>query len=216
MEWYLARVRRITASKCEEILNQKQWTPAPLKNILYSKPMIHLPQSIQWGIANEDNVRHAYITHMQAEGHTNLQVEPCGFVSHPTMGWLGASPDGVVNDTSNNPSLGIVEFKCLFTQRDNIPQEACTDPTFYCLLNNEGKMVLNRNHLYYHQVQLQLYVSAAHWCDFCIFTKKGVMVERILLDKAWINFRIPQLETYFDKEILPEIVWPHYKPSYVL
>ena len=169
-EWYLARVRRITASKCGKILNQKQWTPALLKNILYCKPMIHLPQSIQWGIANEDNARHAYITHMQAEGNTNLQVEPCGFIIHPTMGWLGASPDGVVNDPSNNPSLGIVEFKCLFTQRDNIPQEACTDPTFYCSLNNEGKMVLNRSHLYYHQVQLQLYVSAAHWCDFCIFT----------------------------------------------
>ena len=74
--------------------------------------MIHLPQSIQWGIANEDNARHAYIAHMQAEGHTNLQVEPCGFIIHPTMGWLGASPDGVVNDSSNNPSLGIVEFKC--------------------------------------------------------------------------------------------------------
>jgi len=45
---------------------------------------------------------------------------------------------------------------------------------------------------------------------------KGVIVERILPDSAWIEFRIPQLETYFDEEIPPEVVWPCYKPSYGL
>ena len=76
-----------------------------------------------------------------------------------------------------------------------------------------------------YQVQLQLYVTASDWCDFFIFTTKGVMVERILPDSTWIEFRIPQLETYFDEEIPPEVVWPcykqepitsSYKPSYGL
>jgi len=41
------------------------------------------------------------------------------------------------------------------------------------------------------------------------------MVECILPDSAWIEFRIPQLETYFDEEIPLEVVGPCYKPSYV-
>ena len=79
-------------------------------------------------------------------------------------------------------------------------------------------MLLNQSHQYYYQVQLQLYVTASDWCDFCIFMTKEVIVERILPDSAWIEFRIPQLEseTYLDEEIPPEVVWPCYKPSYGL
>jgi len=86
-----------------------------------------------------------------------------------TLQWAGLEHllvGYVVNDFS---SLGIVEFKCPYTQHDSTPQEACTDPTFYCSLNNDGTMLLNQSHQYYYQVQLQLYVIASDWCDFCIF-----------------------------------------------
>ncbi len=37
---------------------------------------------------------------MRANGHCGLQTKPCGFIIHPTMGWLGASPDTFVTDPS--------------------------------------------------------------------------------------------------------------------
>ncbi len=82
-----------------------------------------------------------------------------GFIIHPTMGCLGASPDG------------IAEFKCTFTKKDVLPLEASKDPSFYCTISNR-QLHLERNHPYYHQVQLQLFVSIDmyHLCDFCIYT----------------------------------------------
>ena len=35
------------------------------------------------------------------------------------------------------------------------------------------------DHHYYHQVQLQMYVCSYIWCDFCLYTTKGIEVQRI-------------------------------------
>ena len=54
------------------------------------------------------------------------------------------------------------------------------------------------------------------FCDFCVYTSVGVVVDRIYLCKEWEDVFIPQLENYFDKYMLPEIVSPHHKPPYFL
>lgn len=79
-------------------------------------------------------------------------------------------------------------------------------------------MYLNRNHSYYHQVQLQLYVSEyrSEFCDFFIYTLKGVLVERILPDKPWQENIAPKLDNYFMEQILPELGYPVHKPGYYL
>ena len=55
-----------------------------------------------------------------------------------------------------------------------------------------------------------------HFCDFCVYTPVDVAVDRIYPCKEWESMYIPQLEDYFDKHMLPEIVNPLYKPSYFL
>ena len=132
------------------------------------------------------------------------------------MGWLGASPDAFVIDPSEIICNGIVEFKCPFSKKDVLPQEACRDPNFY-LMFTDNEYHLNHYHIYYHQVQLQLFVSMDKhaWCDFCVFTLHGVAVERIWLDTEWCNKYIPELESYFDVYILPEMILPKLKPSYI-
>ena len=42
----------------------------------------------------------AYTAYMRANGHSNLETIPCGFIIHPTMGWLGTFPDAFVTDPS--------------------------------------------------------------------------------------------------------------------
>ena len=81
-----------------------------------------------------------------------------------------------------------------------------------------GKFCLKHTHQYYHQVQLQLYVSidVASWCDFGVYTPVGIATERIYPCTGWQSKCIPQLEDYFDMHMLPDIVNPLYKPSYVL
>ena len=87
--------------------------------------------------------------------------------------------------------------------------------TVPCQIRNQ--LHLKHNHPYYHQAQLQLLVcmDMCHWCDFCIYTLKGVAVERIWLFTD-CNECIPELESYFDGYMLLEIISPKLKLSYVL
>ena len=99
------------------------------------------------------------------------------------------------------------------------PEQACNDSTFCCKLT-EGEVRLKKNHPYYHQVQLQLYIGydCFKWCDFCIFTCKGLSVQRIFPYTNLQEDEIPVLEPFFfDDFLLPEImVLNKYKPRYYL
>ena len=154
---------------------------------------------------------------MRNYGHQDIATRLCGFIVHNTFGWLGASPDAFVRDPSISCPEGIAEFKCPYSKRDIDPLIACDDPSFYCTRTGDT-IHLQETHAYYHQVQLQLYVGMDlySWCDFCIYTKEGVAVERIYLDTNWCNSYIPELESYFDAWMLPEIVEPRLKPSHYL
>ena len=115
-EWHYARVRRITPSICGQILTQKSITIALLCHSLYPKPLDPLPPSIEWGIKNEQVACNYYRKYMINNGHSGLATNPCGFIVHPTMGWLGASPDAKVYDPSCIDCNGIAEFKCPYSK----------------------------------------------------------------------------------------------------
>ena len=183
-EWYHARAQRITSSICGRILIQRQKSLSLLRHCLYPKPLREpLPQPIAWGRKYERTACRAYRDEMVCLGHSGLTTYPCGFLIHPTMGWLGASPDAKVFDPSFQPHNGIADFKCPYSKRDKSPQESCDDPSFYCSWNN-GHTQFRHDHHYYHQVQLQLFVCTEfYWCDFCVYTPRGIAVQRIFPDK---------------------------------
>lgn len=39
-----------------------------------------------------------YLQHQKAHGHANIAIENAGFLVDKELGWLGASPDAVVED----------------------------------------------------------------------------------------------------------------------
>ena len=216
--WIRERQNRITGSKCGRILQQVEKTTALLQSTIYCKPFIHIPKAIQWGRDNEENACTEYVRYMQSHGHVGLHTQKAGFVVDDEKCWLGASPDAWVSDPSSDcASTGIAEFKCPYTKADKTSEEMCREKTFYLHLVN-GTPCLNRDHLYYHQVQLQLYVTrhTAQWCDFCVYSMKGVTVERIWPDKVWQEKCLPKLDKYFFEHILPELIDPQRKPRYYL
>ena len=216
-EWHDIRAMRITSSICGRILVQKRKTVALLMYSLYPKPLLEpLPPPIAWGRKHEATACTSYKKLMLSRGHNGLCTYPCGFIIHPSKGWLGASPDAKVVDSSFALPNGIAEFKCPFAKRDKSPQECCEDPSFYCSWEN-GHLHLKQDHPYYHQVQLQLYVACEYrWCDFCVYTPKGTAVQRIFPDKLWQSKCIPELDNYYFNHMLPEILDPKLKPSYIL
>lgn len=122
---------------------------------------------------------------------------------HP---YLGASPDVYVFVNQ----FGLAEIKC---PRDIPPEDASKKTDFCCKLSiqtNGAKVVeLKRNHPYFAQIQGQLAITERKWCDFVVFTTKGISVERIEYDpKFWEDKLLPKLTSFYDSCLCPSIVSP--------
>ena len=160
--WFEAHCFCITGSKCGRILSQKEKTVSLLCFFLYQKPFIHLPKPITWGKEYELKARRKYVEHMRSNGHIGLTTSDSGFVVHSEKCWLGASPDAWVTDPSVQDIKGIAEFKCPYREAKMSLVEACQGSEFCCVMVND-KLHMKESHVYYHQVQLQLYVTS----DYC-------------------------------------------------
>uniref|UniRef100_A0A146M3I5 Uncharacterized protein n=1 Tax=Lygus hesperus TaxID=30085 RepID=A0A146M3I5_LYGHE len=74
---------------------------------------------------------------------------------------------------------------------------------FY-LKQDGSKYFLPRNHIYYKQIQMQLGITGFKWCDFVIWTPKGLFVERIEQDETWWEDVSLKLMNVHEKFICPE------------
>ena len=204
--WFEVRRYRITASRFGEILRRKSETPPDSLVLSILQPRSFSSAATNWGIQSEPLAIQAYLSHQRQLGRDSLIVGPCGFLVSETHPFLGATPDGTVYDPSNSEQpFGFVEVKCPYTQRERTPLEACSSPGFCC----DAQLHLRRNHLYYAQVQGQMAVGQRPWCDFVVYTAKGINVERIQFDQGyWQNTLLPKLEAFFDNCLGPEVVSP--------
>lgn len=144
-------------SICGQILMKRDKSISLLCRVLYPKPLLPLPLAIAWGIENEPMACKEYCKSMKANGHPNLTTSSCGFIIDQVKGWLGASPDTFVYDPSATKLYSIAEFKCPYSKRSETIINSCQDKNF-CCEDIDGHPQLKRQHTYYHQVQLQLYV----------------------------------------------------------
>ena len=76
---------------------------------------------------------------------------------------------------------GYLEVKCPYSVRDCTPEEACSASHIYCNLDSTGKLKLKETHQYFAQVQGQMAIGEHMWCDFVVYTQRGLTV-------VWENF----------------------------
>lgn len=103
-----------------------------------------------------------------------LKFFPSGFViskSHPI---LGASPDAKVIDPGCLETFGLAEVKCPYKVANVAPIDACSDPKLCMEKTGTDTCQLKKNHEYYAQVQGQMGVTGCRWCDFILYTRKGI------------------------------------------
>ena len=210
--WFSARRYRLTASIFGEVLCRRVDTPPDnlILRIIQPKQFWSVPT--EWGIEHEPIAIAEYVDHQHIHGHRNLTVTSSGLVVSATHPFLAASPDGAVYDPSDaQQPLGFLEVKCPYSQRNFTPADACSSPGFCCSLDDSHKLRLRQNHRYFAQVQGQMAVGQRAWCDFVIYTTKGLSVERIKFDREyWTNTLLPKLEAFYDNCIAPELVSPVY------
>ena len=115
-----------------------------------------------------------------------VSVFKIGLVVSMASPFLEASPHGKVIDRGCSKPFGLVEVKFPYTKFHVSPLEACADVSFLAE-NVSGKPRLKREHQYYFQIQGQLRNMGASWCDFVIYTNKGMSMERITFDPQFWN-----------------------------
>ena len=211
--WFSARRYRITASRFGDILHRRSTTPPDALVLSILQPKSFSSPATNWGVQKEPLAIEAYITYQHEQGKAGLTVGPCGIIVSESYPFLGATPDGTVYDpTFTGQPFGFIEVKCPFSHRHQTPLEASNSSSFFCnvqLSNNAEVIRLRQSHKYYAQVQGQMAVGDRKWCDFVVFTTKGISVERINYDEEyWMNTLLPKLEEFYDTCLAPEIVSP--------
>ncbi|KAK7136687.1 hypothetical protein R3I93_016893 [Phoxinus phoxinus] len=167
-DWHQLRRSRVTASRFREICHVRGLSSAE-----------SLAERIIRGTRQTAEMRRG--AEMESEVTVeysklkNVNYSPCGLIIHPNAPWLGASPDGVVFDPTDNPQFGLVEIKC-----PNVKN--IVDCKY--LQMDHGFLTLKKSHAYYYQVQGQLLVSGMQWCDFMVWAQEDYFIQRIYSDTS--------------------------------
>ena len=214
--WLHERMFRITASKCKTVtLLGEKLSPndskVALYNWIYNNIWFHehiTTLDMQYGIDNEIN---GLIKYSEIKG---VPVVSSGLWIHGSFCHLGASPDGLIYNEQTKKLQGIVEIKCLkiFKERtvaDTI--KLCENGDLksvmarQCFVVKDGKIFLKKSHMYYFQIQLQLLITQADYCDFVLYSALGdPNIERINHDKELQNRIISSTKAFWSKVLIPE------------
>ena len=209
-DWFLYRKGRITASKCKRVASLKP-TTSPSKTLKELLMVNKVPQTYAMlqGLEEEDAITDSFIDKMEEEGNHNFTFIRCGFFISKTHGFLGASPDRIVHDlTEETP--GVAEFKFIQV-KDGETLSGVLIKQHICVKSQGGSfsLQLNRNHKYFYQLYHQMFVTEFHWG---IFIAKGtdgsIFHEKVKFDR---NFWLPileKLEHFCDRYLMQELAYP--------
>lgn len=178
-EWFEARKGKLTGSNIGAALGVNPWkTPEDLIRSMVRE--YHGAESeFSGNVATEYGTLHEPLATMEYFGKTGNHVEECGFFVHLEHDWLGASPDGLINDE------GLIEIKCPFGLRN----KKGPDLVF--------KTPEQQPH-YYAQMQVEMACAGRSWCDFYQWTPNGDSIYRVDFDPAWWEENLPKLKAFYD------------------
>ncbi|KAG8180999.1 hypothetical protein JTE90_024747 [Oedothorax gibbosus] len=201
-EWFKYRAGRITASNMKAVCTTKINSSAisTVKKICYPARGSFHNKAIAWGCQHEKDAKGEYIK-MHMLKYEEFQFSNCGLMISTEKPFLGASPDGLVSCACCGQ--GCIEIKCPYCIRDC---DVDSSLKHACLDKHSNSLTLSKKHAYYYQVQIQIFVSQRHYCDFVLWTNKGLHVERILPDLEFCSVMCKKAEQFFQMVLLLEML----------
>lgn len=129
----------------------------------------------------------------------NLDINPTG-IWLTNSGFLGASPDGLIGDDT------IVEIKCPYSFRNEPLSKKLVNYNKYIIYYDEnGQILINKNHHYYHQIQGNLHILKRKQCYLCIWTLQEIVAVLIEIDEQWVE-NLGVLENFYLNHYLPKLL----------
>ena len=202
--WMLHRAGRITASISHQVsrMNIEKPSKSLLSKVLqYEVKSSCSNKYTRYGRQHESDARELY-TCIALKLHKDLSVVETGLHVTARMPFLGASPDGLVS-CKCHPKR-ILEIKCPYKYQHGF-RHWKEDRDFP--ITNELNM--KRNHKYYFQMQLQMYMCDVQEGDFFMYTpanKEDYFLLNIRYDELFMRNLLINLKSKFENSFLPEIV----------
>ncbi|XP_014670842.1 PREDICTED: uncharacterized protein LOC106811655 [Priapulus caudatus] len=203
-QWHALRALRVTASNAKAIARAHDSTrPTLVQKQLWRSSATTL--AMLYGIEHEQDARVDF-----AQQFTELTVTECGLWLNGKYPGLGASPDGVVYDSSSNS--GVLEIKCPISIKTVAPQDFAEVLNYkqqksFCLASvacENNKYYLKKSHVYYTQIQIQMLILEKEWGYFVIWTPHGLFAEKIPFDSEHVDEIVPRLSDFHKKCLCPE------------
>ena len=96
---------------------------------------------------------------------------------------MGAAQIEKMFDPGMHPHFGI-EVKCPYTLRSMTPRQATKYGDKFLLEIVNRKFVLTQNHENVIQIQAQVAISKAKWCDYIVYSLCRLHVQRMYFDQS--------------------------------
>ena len=200
-EWKTQRFMRITASNAKEVASVRtdRGRYHLMKRILWGYKLPKL-KALTYGKNNEVNALNAY----QAMSRTT--VTKSGLWINPNHPELACSPDGLIYE--NGSLTKVVEIKCPLVLEALHPADIIKlkpkQRYTLCYEVNNGAMKLKEKHAYYFQIQMQMAVTDVAFCDFVVWSPKGILVQTVGRDDQFWNQLYPKLLGFHHTILMPE------------
>lgn len=150
-----------------------------------------------YGICKEKAAKAKYVTERSAD---NVHLHECGLVINNAFPFLAATPDAKVCEGGN---CGLLEVKCPYKARDMTISEALNSIHNFLLIKENDIVTINKEHEYYVQIQGQLLVTGAPWCDLAVYTNRDFFVERIFPNISFMTDIFCKLAFFYKFHALP-------------
>ncbi|XP_072750547.1 uncharacterized protein [Anoplolepis gracilipes] len=211
--WQSLRREMLTASNFGTVCRMRPITScaATVKSILYP-PQIDIA-AMKYGCDREEVCRKELATKL------NKKIKPCGLFIDYENPFLGASPDGLIDED------GLVEIKCPLSAENLTADEAVKKlPLLKGILDRKNNDKMNQNHRFFYQVQWQLNITQRNYCIFALWTPKSLKTVVVNRDNDfWENKMLPFLTRFYYDCMLPEILDSHHNrhmpirnPQYII
>ena len=144
-KWFEERHKRLTSSNFGAVVKRRKtiFPTTLLSKIRNQSKQAKCPEPCQWGKDKEEKAIVAYSKFKTNKGQGVKVCSKCGFIVNIEFPWLGASPDFLVEDHTEQKPFGIGEVKCPFSKKDICIKDACKDKNFFLGIT-DGKIQLKK------------------------------------------------------------------------
>ncbi|XP_070562483.1 uncharacterized protein [Ptychodera flava] len=205
--WKEQRKGRITAStfysvytKVNTVKSEKHFNINSFaRSFIECSPWLEKIPAIKHGRTLEVEAKKKYVGIMKT--HVNFNYRECGFFIDKQKPYLGASPDLIVG--CECCGTGLLECKCPYSIRHECPSEFNVN---YLIADAQGDVQMKKNHQYYAQIQGQMAIVGAKWCDLMIYTYAGYYLKRIDFDQNYWFDILLNLEFFFRTYLAEKLI----------